>query len=108
MPTPRDSGNLTVQALIKDVDKAHESWNEAVYGPNDVMDEICQRLQNGDESAENAVICHAIGEEMVGWNCCDRCETMSLFLASAKPSRVDSLAHALTASTKAARRSALS
>ncbi|KAM6514079.1 hypothetical protein FALCPG4_015245 [Fusarium falciforme] len=36
------------------------------------MSGICQRLRNGDESAKNAIICHATGEQMGSPHHCDQ------------------------------------
>ncbi|KAJ4198904.1 hypothetical protein NW759_016206 [Fusarium solani] len=39
-----------------------------------LMSDICQRLRNGDESAKNAIICHATGEQMDSRHRCDQCD----------------------------------
>ncbi|KAH7231144.1 hypothetical protein BKA59DRAFT_518417 [Fusarium tricinctum] len=54
---------------------AQEAWKVAIDGPDRVMLDICQRLLNGDESMQNAIVCHATGEEMGVWHRCERCES---------------------------------
>lgn len=76
VPHKRDSkGSKIVQVLMKDVNKAQEAWKVAIVGPDRVMLDICQRLLNGDESMQNAIVCHATGEEMGVWHRCERCES---------------------------------
>jgi hypothetical protein len=75
VPHKRDSkGSKIVQVLMKDVNEAQEAWKVAIDGPDRVMLDICQRLLNGDESMQNAIVCHATGEEMGVWHRCERCE----------------------------------
>lgn len=45
----------------------------AIQGSSSLMMKICRRLRNEDESARNAIICHARGKEMGFLWTCEQC-----------------------------------
>ncbi|KAH8654173.1 hypothetical protein BGZ61DRAFT_487203 [Ilyonectria robusta] len=76
LPKRKDHDNvITIQTLVegKSAEETGEAWQVAIQGPSSRMMDICRRLRNEDESARNAIICHARGEEMDFRGKCEEC-----------------------------------
>ncbi|KAH7123411.1 hypothetical protein B0J13DRAFT_153907 [Dactylonectria estremocensis] len=60
---------ITIQSFMEDK-SVGRSWRMAIQGSSSLMLKICRRLRSGDQSARDAVICHASGEQMSwSWKC---------------------------------------
>ncbi|KPM42443.1 hypothetical protein AK830_g4113 [Neonectria ditissima] len=67
-----DDDVVTIQTLMEG-NSVGESWQMAIQGSSSLMMKICRRLRNEDESARNAIICHARGKEMGFLWACEQC-----------------------------------
>ncbi|KAH6975813.1 hypothetical protein EDB80DRAFT_875079 [Ilyonectria destructans] len=76
LPERKDHDDvIAIQTLVegKSAEETGMAWQVAIQGPSSCMIDICLRLRNEDESARNAIICHARGEEMDFLRKCDQC-----------------------------------
>ncbi|KAH6957693.1 DHS-like NAD/FAD-binding domain-containing protein [Ilyonectria sp. MPI-CAGE-AT-0026] len=70
LPERKDDDDVVTIQTLMEGNSVEESWQMAIQGSSSLMMKICRRLRNEDESARNAIICHARGKEMgFLWTC---------------------------------------
>ncbi|KAH6959635.1 hypothetical protein BKA56DRAFT_702014 [Ilyonectria sp. MPI-CAGE-AT-0026] len=75
LPERKTNDVIAIQTLVegKSAEETGMAWQVAIQGPSSRMIDICLRLRNEDESARNAIIRYARGEEMDFLRKCDQC-----------------------------------
>ncbi|KAH7120087.1 hypothetical protein B0J13DRAFT_612826 [Dactylonectria estremocensis] len=73
LPERKDTDDVVTIQTLMEGNSVGESWQMAIQGSSSLMMKICRRLRNEDESARNAIICHARGKEMGFLWTCEQC-----------------------------------
>ncbi|KAH8659664.1 hypothetical protein BGZ61DRAFT_485650 [Ilyonectria robusta] len=63
LPEKKDDDDVVTIQTLMEGNSVGESWQMAIQGSSSLMMKICRRLRNEDESARNAIICHARGHQ---------------------------------------------